>query len=168
MRSPTSADGNTASRSVAGCLTVAWLCLVAGCVTTTPETESRDGGLIPDAWLYANAWKFELFDQADQSIGHVTLLLTHQPATGGRCTEGRWLHAVLVENEADIDFGLELKPAYQISGPWIRIDLTASLCDLDYVLIGDMLEDGGRGFFNYSHALGGRPIGRFTAEPLMQ
>ena len=82
------------------------------------------------------------------------------------CNNDGWSQMLVLEDKLNFDFGVRLRPAYLISGPWLTIDLTSSICYLDHNLIGNITPEGASGFFTSSHRIGGQNIGKFTAGPV--
>ena len=110
-------------------------------------------------------WRFDFVDTHHESLGHLLLAFTNESIDEPSCGNDYLKKMVVLEDGLDFDFGVESRPAYSINGPWLTVDLTASVCYIDHKLIGDITQGGAAGFFNYSHKLGGYNIGRFTARP---
>lgn len=148
-----------------GTLLALTVCLY-GCISTQPR--DQDLAATPDAQSVEDAtvWRFDFVDTDKESLGHLLLVFTQDSVDEPTCGNDHWKNMVVLENSLDFDFGVESRPAYTVNGPWLTIDLTASVCYLDHNLIGDITPDGASGFFTFSHKLGGYNIGRFTARPV--
>ena len=95
------------------------------------------------------------------------LLLTQEDIGTESCVDQYWKKALVIDDSLDFDVGFEKQPAYNIKGPWLTIDLTASTCNVHHRLIGDVNSDGATGSFNYLDLLGSYNIGTFTASPVV-
>jgi len=112
-----------------------------------------------------DVWQFDFVDTNNESLGYLLLALTDDSVAEPTCGNDYWKKMVILEDSLDFDFGVESRPAYTVNGPWLTADLTASVCYIGHMLIGEFTPDGASGFFNFSHKLGGYNIGRFTARP---
>lgn len=148
-----------------GTLLALTVCLF-GCVSTQPR--DQDLTATPDTITVEDltVWRFDFVDTDQESLGYLLMVFTNDTVDEPTCGNDYWKNMVVLENSLDFDFGVESRPAYTLNGPWLTIDLTASVCYLDHNLIGDMTADGASGFFTFSHKLGGYNIGRFTARPV--
>ena len=140
--------------------------LLTGCSASAPDIGTEISPLTPGLWRQSQLWSFELVDIHERSLGKIVLLMSDERVDVSSCDNRHWKKALVVEDELDFDFGFEIEPAYKIHGRWLNVDLTASICDADYNLNGELSKEGAAGFFNYSHLLGGRNIGTFTAVPV--
>jgi len=136
------------------------LCL-GGCASTNHDSSQ----LAPDAEAADLAWRFDFVDTTDSSIGYIVLAFTEEKIDESACGRNEWAKMLVLEDNLDIDFGVDLRPAYFILGNWLRIDLTSSVCYLNHNLIGDISPDGASGHFTLTHKIGGRYIGKFKARP---
>lgn len=127
-------------------------------MTQTAEPEEEQG--IP------RVWEFLFFDRDQNDLGRIRLALTDQPIDDRYCGDAYLKKAVILEDELAFDLDLEMQPAYSISLFWLRLDLTASSCNTNFMVLGNIDATEASGFFNYAHPLGGENIGRFTAVPL--
>jgi hypothetical protein len=118
----------------------------------------------PDNWRRARAWVFEFVDQQQRDMGSMTLLFTAEAVDDDSCADRHWKRARILADRLDFDFGFDLYPAYTISGPWLTIDLTSSICSVDHNLIGELSDDGASGHFTVSHSIGGENVGTFRAR----
>lgn len=142
-----------------------------GCTMNKPDADADAdifvASLTPPAWHYSDTWIFRVVNDRQRELGEIVLLLTGKKTSADSCAENGSNKAVVINNSLDIDFGFELDPAFTLHGRWLRIDLTASTCDVDHVLYGEVNAKSANGFFNYSHPLGGYNIGTFRATPAM-
>lgn len=92
------------------------------------------------------------------------MLFTDDAVGSDACVGDHWRKALVMGNKLDFDFGVELQPAYNIDGPWLTVELTASSCSLHHRFVGDVSNDGATGSFHYVHALGATIIGTFSAK----
>jgi len=137
-----------------------------GCTSTQPRSQNLVA--MPDTKIAADqaVWRFDFVDTNHESLGYLVLAFTEDSVDEPTCGNDYWKKIVVLEDSLDFDFGVESRPAYTVNGPWLTIDLTASVCYLDHNLIGDITRGGASGFFTFSHNLGGYNIGRFTARPV--
>jgi hypothetical protein len=144
---------------------IALILCAYGC--TSSQLGSKDVAAATDAEsaVHQAVWQFDFVDTNNEPLGYLLLAFTDERIDEPTCGNDYWKKMVLLENNLDFDFGVESLPAYFINGPWLTIDLTASVCYIDHTLIGDITQEGAAGFFNFSHQLGGYNIGRFTARP---
>ncbi len=142
---------------------VACLC---GCVSTSADrqaaTSQAQAGLNADL----ATWKFDFVDTNEDSLGHLVMAFTNESIGEAGCVDEHWRQLLVDEDRLDYDLGAELRPAYTLRGPWLTINLTASVCHIDHNLIGTISPDGASGYFTFSHDLGGHNIGRFFAQPI--
>ena len=138
------------------------LCL-CGCASsqTDSDEQSATSGVAPAA-----AWRFDFVDTENKSLGYLVMAFSDQPVDEPTCGYDYWKKMVVLDDKLDFDFGAEFQPAYTIFGPWLTIDLTASVCSIDHNMIGDISADGASGHFTLSHKIGGNNLGRFTAHPV--
>lgn len=143
------------------------VCLLASC--ETPPRPVNYPGLVasvtPAAWSQPALWDFEVFDKSGQPAGGVVLYFTEEPVTSDFCAAPHWRKAIVVYDDLDIEFDFDKQAAYSISGPWLTMDLTASSCSVDHNFVGQIDDDGARGYFNLAHSLGGKNLGKFIAKP---
>ena len=139
---------------------------VYGCTST--QSRSQDLAATPDTETraYPAVWRFDFVDNNHESLGYLLLAFTEDSVNEPTCGNDYWKNMVVLEDNLEFDFGVESRPAYTVNGPWLTIDLTASVCYIDHNLIGDITPDRASGFFTFSHKLGGYNIGRFTARPV--
>lgn len=144
------------------------LLLISGCATkkSNIKYDAYFEQLTPSRWQQPGTWRFEVVDNQQQSLGHILLLLSGQDADSKHCVDEGWKKAVVLVDTLDVDIGFEISPAYNIHGRWLTIDLTATVCDADYKLFGQLEDENAAGNFNYAHLLGGYSIGTFTASPV--
>jgi hypothetical protein len=142
------------------------LLLLFGCATTKSNVnyDAYFEQLTPGRWQQPGTWRFEVVDNQQRSLGHILLLLSGQDTDSEDCVDEGWKKAVVLVDTLDVDFGFDINPAYNIHGRWLTIDLTATVCDADYKLFGQLDGENAAGNFNYSHLLGGYNIGTFTAS----
>jgi hypothetical protein len=142
--------------------------LLSGCASkkSNVKYDAYFERLTPGRWQQPGTWRFEIVDDQQQSLGHILLLLSGINIDSGDCVDEDWKKAVVLVDTLDIDYGFDISPAYSIRGRWLTIDLTASVCDADYKLIGQLDDENAAGNFNYAHLLGGYNIGTFTASPV--
>lgn len=139
---------------------------LAACASPPPErTPAGLEALTPVAWQRPAAWSFEVVSDDQAALGRVVLLFTADPLPSGPCGGADWHRAVLLEERLDVDLGMRPAPAWRIEGPWLTVDLTAASCSSHHRFVGELDGDGASGFFNHSHPLGGRTLGRFRARP---
>lgn len=139
------------------------LCL-GGCASTNHDSSQLTPTL--DAEAADLAWRFDFVDTTDAPIGYMVLAFTDEKIDEPACGRNEWAKMLVLEDSLDIDFGVVPQPAYLILGPWLRIDLTASVCYLNHNLIGDISPDGASGHFTLTHKIGGSYLGKFTASPV--
>ena len=137
-----------------------------GCVSTQPS--DQDLAATPATYTVEDqtVWRFDFVDTDQESLGYLLMVFTDDSVNEPTCGNDYWKNMLVLENSLDFDFGVESHPAYTVRGPWLTIDLTASVCYFDYKLIGDITPDGASGFFTFTHKLGGDYLGRFTARPV--
>jgi hypothetical protein len=135
---------------------------VIGCASTQQDPATTSA---PDSADNQAIWRFDFVDSNNESLGYLVLAFTNDEINEPTCGNDHWKKMVVIDDELDFDLGMESSPAYFLNGPWLTIDLTASYCYIDHMLIGEMTPNTASGFFNYSHQLGGYNIGRFTAWP---
>jgi hypothetical protein len=143
-------------RAAAGVLIAA--ALVSACAVR--DTEPADERGIP------GVWDIEFFDRDRNGLGSIRIALTNEPVDDQYCGEPFYRKAVILEDELDFDIGMEKRPAYSISFFWLKLDLTASVCHTNFLLMGNIDPTQASGFFTYAHPLGGEYLGRFTALPV--
>jgi len=136
-----------------------------GCTSSQLRSQDVAAATDTEPTVLHAVWQFDFFDTNNQSLGYLLLAFTGEGIDEPTCGNDYWKKMVVLEDRLDFDFGVESRPAYSINGPWLTIDLTASVCYIDHMLIGDITQDGATGFFNFSHKLGGYNIGKFTARP---
>ena len=136
-----------------------------GCAANNAGPDEFAAGLTPPAWRYADTWIFLVVDDQQRPLGEIVLLLTATQFSADSCAQKGSMRAVVISNSLDLDFGFDLDPAFTIHDRWLRIDLTAAICDVDHILYGEINAESASGFFNYSHPLGGYNIGTFSASP---
>ena len=134
--------------------------LLAGCALQTVEPETEQG--IP------RVWEFLFVDRDQNDLGRIRLALTDEPIDDRYCGDAYMKKAVILDDELAFDLDMDKQPAYSISLFWLRLDLTASSCHTNFLLLGNIDANEATGFFNYAHPLGGEYIGRFTAAPVRQ
>ena len=128
-----------------------------------PETDSDASGQFPVIW------DIQIFDKEQQPLGNLKIRLTEEPVDDDYCGYDYFRKAIVLEDNLKADLqGIEKQPAYHIGALWLTIDLTASVCWADYILMGDINKEEAKGFFNYSHPFGGYNIGSFTASPVVE
>jgi hypothetical protein len=135
------------------------LCLIA--CSSSPEIATSDAG---ETAARNAVWQFDFVDTEQRSRGYLLLAFTDELVDQPTCGNDYWKKIVVLDDGLDFDLSVEPRPAYTVNGPWLTMDLTASVCYLDHKLIGDITPDGASGFFNFSHQLGGYNIGKFTAN----
>ena len=135
--------------------------LIAGCAVNESKTQTEPEHF-PAIWL------IRFIDAEEQSLGYLKLRLTDEFVDGNYCGNDYRKKAFVIEDELDVDVGMDKQPAYHLDGFWIKIDLTASVCYTNYMLIGGIDREEASGFFNYTHPLGGYNIGRFAANPVSE
>lgn len=141
------------------------LCLCA-CASSEPVDQAQTASDGAASQSQQPVWRFDFVDDNQDSLGYLLLAFTAEAVDEPTCGKDYRKKMRVVEDRLDFDLGVEAQPAYSINGPWLTIDLTASVCYIDHNLIGDITDDGATGFFTYSHRLGGRSIGSFTAHPV--
>jgi len=145
----------------------AFLICLCGCTTNAVDDRAFMSQLTPDEWRHPGAWTFHIVDNQHDSLGHIVLLLTDEGIGADSCVDSYWKKATIIDDGLDFDFGFEKRPAYNVKGPWITIDLTASTCNVHHKLVGDVDSEGAVGSFNYIDLLDSYSIGTFTAKPVV-
>lgn len=130
-----------------------------GCTASPPADESG-------AVTFPAVWDFEFVDKEQNSLGSIRLGFTTEPVDADYCGESYYRKAKVLSDGLEIDLHKPLQPVWHIFAYGLSIDLTASTCNTNYVLIGNMNTEEASGFFNYAHPLGGEHIGRFTGTPV--
>jgi hypothetical protein len=137
------------------------------CLGACASANYDSGQLAPEAEEAADmAWRFDFVDTMDSPMGYMVMVFTDEKVDEPTCGKDEWAKMLILEDSLDIDFGVDPRPAYLIMGPWLRIDLTASVCYLNHNLIGDISPENASGYFTFTHKIGGRYIGKFTARPV--
>lgn len=154
------------------------LWLISSACSTAPETETDSvtahrqdkvyGSLTPEPWRAPGTWDIEISTPDEQPMGNIVLRFTAEPAGEDLCADTGWYEAIIMEDNLDYDLGEGSQAAYLISGPWLTIDLSADACNVDHKLVGQLFEDRASGNFNYIARFGGRHLGKFVAEPIVQ
>jgi len=130
-----------------------------GCTSSPPVDDSSEV-------TFPTVWDFEFVDKEESSLGSVRLGLTMEPVDEDYCGGSYFRKAKVLRDDLKIDLYKSLQPAWHIFAYGLSIDLTASTCNTNYLLIGSMNPEEASGYFNYAHPLGGEYIGRFTAAPV--
>jgi hypothetical protein len=133
---------------------------LSACASQAGEPEKAGG--IP------RVWDIEFFDRDQEDLGSIRLALTDEPIDEDYCGDAYQRKAVIIDDQLTVDLDLEKRPAYSISFYWLRLDLTASVCHTNFLLLGNIDASEASGFFNYAHPLGGQNIGRFHAVPVRE
>lgn len=123
--------------------------------------------ITPAQWRQPGMWKFEVFDNDRQALGHIVLYLTGEDIGAGYCVDDYWKEAIVMDNKLNVELSFEARPAYNVKGPWLTVDLTATTCNVHHNLVGDVDGEGAAGTYNYIHLLGSFNVGTFTASPLV-
>jgi hypothetical protein len=134
--------------------------LLAGCESQDPKPATDPDSSIPPIWEIA----FVGTDNED--LGSLRIALTTEPIDEDYCGASYLRKAIVLEDNLEVDLGMAKQPAYSISMFWLWLDLTASSCNTNFLLLGNIDPDESVGFFNYSHPLGGKSLGRFEAVPV--
>jgi hypothetical protein len=143
--------------------------LLIWCLGACASTKNDSSQLAPDAKEAADmAWRFDFVDTTDSPMGYMVMAFTTERVDEPTCGKSDWAKMLILEDNLDIDFGVDPRPAYLIMGPWLRIDLTASVCYLNHNLIGDITPESASGYFTMTHKVGGSYIGKFTARPVSE
>lgn len=137
------------------------LVLMCGCAAA-PATDEPDPGRIPAVW------DFEFVDADKQPLGSIRLRFRSERIDESYCGEAYFMKADVLQNDLQLDIYKSLQPAWHVFAYGLSIDLTASSCNTNYLLIGSMNATEASGYFNYSHPLGGEYMGRFTGAPVHQ
>ena len=145
---------------------IALIFCLYGCTYSQPRSQDLATETDTEPVAHQAVWRFDFVDTDHNTLGYLLLAFTNDSIDEPTCGNDYWKKMVVLEDSLDFDFGVESRPAYTVNGPWLTIDLTASVCYIDHNLIGDITEDGASGFFTFSHKLGGYNIGRFTARPI--
>ena len=111
-------------------------------------------------------WQIVFVDRDQNDLGTIRLALTDEPIDEQYCGDPYLRKAVILDDDLDFELGIEKLPAYSISFFWLRLDLTASSCNTNFLLLGNIDRNEATGFFNFAHPLGGEYLGRFWAEPV--
>jgi hypothetical protein len=146
-----------------------WIVLIlilCGCISQQREEQQSAATTDANPVVHDVAWRFDFVDNDENSFGFLTMVFTAERIDEPTCGNEHWKKMLILEDRLNFDFGVETRPAYTVHGPWLTIDLTASICYLDHNLIGDITSDGASGFFTFSHKIGGHNIGKFTARPV--
>ena len=141
------------------------LCAASACASRTGDYRAVFSQMTPQSWATPGVWTFRILDRDDRPMGDIVLLLTNENPDAGSCANAGWRKAIVIDDTVDFDFGFEKSPAYSVHGRWLTVDLTASICELDHNLVGEIDEQGASGFFNFAHSLGGYNVGKFVATP---
>ena len=140
---------------VACCIAV----LLAACESQNEKpAEVQDRGIPP-------IWDVSFVGTGNEDLGSLRIALTTEPIDEDYCGASYLRKAIVLEDNLDVDLGMDKQPAYSISMFWLWLDLTASSCNTSFLLLGNIDPDESVGFFNYAHPLGGESIGRFKAVP---
>ena len=138
------------------------LLLLSACATDRVTDDEIETGGIPAIW------EFTFTDRDASDLGTIRLAFTDEPADDGYCA-GRGLRkAHILEDNLDFDLGMDKQPAYRFGIRWMELDLTATSCNVNFLLLGNFDASSSSGIFNYAHPLGGDFIGRFSAVPVNQ
>ena len=150
------------------------IAVCAGCVQT-PTGENKKAppktfsGLMssatPDAWREPGLWDFQVRDDDDALLGNVVLYLTGDRIEDASCADKYWQKAVVVYDDLDLEISLQKEVAYNISGPWLTVNLTSADCNIGHNFVGQVDHGGASGFFNLTHTFGGQNLGTFSAVP---
>ena len=157
-------------------LKLATLLIIActGCAQTPTEEKKRASpktfsGLMssatPDAWRAPGLWDFQVKSDDDTLLGNVVLYLTGDRIDGISCADKRWQKAIVVYDDLDLEISLQKEVAYNISGPWLTVNLTSADCNIGHNFVGQVDQEGASGFFNLTHTFGGHNLGSFSAVP---
>ena len=121
------------------------------CASVSTQEHQQGHAAEPNAKTTAEeaAWRFEFVDTNDDPLGYMVLAFTETQVGEPICDNDGWSQMLVLEDELNFDFGVESRPAYLISGPWLTIDLTSSVCYLDHNLIGNISPGGASGFFYF-------------------
>ena len=133
--------------------------LLSACAPVEPKDDATQRA-------FPAVWDIEFFDKQDQRIGKMRLGLTTEPLDEQYCGKPYFRKAVVLDSEMDIEMWRDVQPAYHIYAYWLSVDLTASSCNVNYMLLGNINEASASGFFNFAHPLGGEHLGRFEAAPV--
>lgn len=142
---------------LASCLAVL---LLAACASQGERPAKSQEGSIPPIW------DISFVGPGNEDLGSLRIALTTEPIDEDYCGAAYLRKAIVLEDNLDVDLGMDKQPAYSISMFWLWLDLTASSCNTSFLLLGNIDADESVGFFNYSHPLGGESLGRFKAVPV--
>lgn len=132
-------------------------------------TESRQELIsrpAPESWNPGSIWVFVLLDAHGEIVRSLTFRITDRPADS--CLAGDWRVLETLAERPPRDPMFQGKPAYEISGSAIQIDLAANLCDNSYPLRGKLSERGVGGEHGTETMWGGETIGTFYGAPVVQ
>jgi hypothetical protein len=143
------------------------LCLCSSTASSVDQAALM-ADLTPKEWRKPGVWYFYLTDEQQRDLGRIVLLLTDEIVGSEECTDRHWRKAIVMDTSLDFDFGVDLQPAYNLHGPWLTVELTASSCSLNHRLVGDVSSGGAAGSFHYLHALNASIVGTFSAKPVVE
>lgn len=135
------------------------LLILAGCAPVEPRDDASQN-------TFPAIWDIEFFGKQDERIGTMRLGLTTEPIDDGYCGQPYFRKAIVIDSDMEVEMWRDVQPAYHIYAYWLSVDLTASSCNVNYVLLGNIDRESASGFFNFSHPLGGENLGRFEARPV--
>lgn len=156
-----------AAKFVLGQAPLVFILAMSACAGNDTAKKESDPGITPIRWQTAATWEFHITDAEQRDLGTIVLRLSPDVVEEDSCAKTGWRKAIVMEDNLDFDFSADKQPAFNISANWITIDLTATVCNVNHVLIGELVEDGAAGHFNYSHPLGGYSVGTFKATPIV-
>jgi hypothetical protein len=134
--------------------------LLVACASQDEKPANAEGTSIPPIW------DVSFVGTGNEDLGSLRIALTSEPIDEDYCGASYLRKAIVLEDHLDVDLGMDKQPAYSISMFWLWLDLTASSCNTNFLLLGNIDPDESVGFFNYAHPLGGESIGRFEAVPV--
>ena len=135
------------------------LLLLSACAPVEPKDDLSQQ-------TFPAVWDVSFYNKQGESIGSMRLGLTTDPIDDDYCGKPYFWKAVVLESDIEVDMWRDIQPAYHIYARWLSVDLTASTCNVNYVLMGNIDRESADGFFNFSHPLGDENLGRFEAVPV--
>lgn len=140
---------------------IPFILLLSACAPVEPKDDLSQQS-------FPAVWDVRFFGKQGEGLGSMRLELTTEPIDDAYCGKPYFWKAVVLESDIDVELWRDVQPAYHIYARWLSVDLTASTCNVNYVLMGNIDRESASGFFNFSHPLGGENLGRFEAVPVVR
>ncbi len=143
---------------------LALLASILSACASTSDYQRWTSQPTPAVWKARSTWVLVLLDEEGEVARSLTVRFTDQRADS--CTEGDWRRVeILAERPARHPSYLG-KPAYELHGSALTIDLSANLCDNYYTLRGRLTENGVSGSHASGGMFGGKVLGTFHGAPI--